>query len=418
MNRTLLTGTHAVALLAVLSITASPVGAEPAAGGAPGSWLTDYAGARTLGMGGAFAATADDALGVLWNPAGLQFMYQNQLMFENAPLFEDASMNSFAFAVPGNWLPSVGISMVTLSSGAYQRTNELNDDLGTFHNRETAYLVTLAKGLTPRYAIGANVKVVQQTVEDFSAGGVGFDLGAIAHVTPTLSLGVSAGNLGGPKIALRDTPERYETTLRGGAALRMFDGRGTVSVDLRHATEEGTQLHAGAEYWIVSGMALRVGLLDERATGGLSYRIGPQYQIDYGVTDHPLGISHRLGVSYQFGGFFASSRAEPELFSPTGERPTTQILLNARTKSEPDGWTLDIVDKTHQVVRRFAGPGLPPPHVQWDGKGDTGLPVADGEYSYYLVVRDKVGRVVDGPVRHVIISSTGPQGNVPVNIGP
>jgi hypothetical protein len=418
MNRTLLSCARALALLGLLSASTPPAAAEQAAAGAPGSWLMNYAGARTLGMGGAFVATADDALGVLWNPAGLQFMDQNQVMFESITLFEDASMNSFAFGVPGNWLPSLGVSIVSLRSGEYQRTNEMNDDLGTFRERETAYLATLAKGLTPRFAIGANVKVIQQTVEDYSAGGVGFDLGAIAHVTPMLSLGASAGNLGGPKITLRDTPERYETTLRGGAALRVFGGRGLMSVDISHAPLAGARLHAGAECWIMPGMALRVGLLDERAAGGLSYRFAPKYQLDYGFADHPLGISHRVGIAYRFGGFFASSRAEPELFSPTGERPTTQIRLNARTKSEADRWTLDVVDKTHQVVRRFGGPGLPPAHIQWDGKDETGLPVADGEYTYRLVVKDKVGRILDGPVRRVTISTAGPQGDVPVTVDP
>jgi hypothetical protein len=158
--------------------------------------------------------------------------------------------------------------------------------------------------------------------------------------------------------------------------------------------------------------------MDQRAAGGLSYRFAPQYQFDYGFADHPLGISHRAGIAYRFGGFFASSKAEPELFSPIGDAPTTQIRLNARTKSEADGWTLDVVDKAHQVVRRFGGHGLPPPHVQWDGKDATGLPVADGEYTYRLVVKDKDGRILDGPVRRVTVSTAGPQGEVPVSINP
>jgi FlgD Ig-like domain len=416
MNRTLLACLRTAALLGLLSIATAPAAADPGTGGAPGSWLMNYAGARTLGMGGAFVATADDALGVLWNPAGLQFMDQNQLMFENVQLFEDASMNSVAFAVPSNWLPTLGISMVSMHSGEFQRTNDVNDDLGAFGNRETAFLVTLAKGLTPGMAIGANVKVIQQTVEDYSAGGFGFDLGAIAHVTPSLRFGLSAENLGGPKITLRDTPERYGTTLRGGAALQLFGGRGLISFDLNRAAETGAQLHAGAEYWIVPDMAMRVGLLDERAAGGLSYRFASRYQLDYGFADHPLGISHRFGISYQFGGFFASSRAEPELFSPIGEHPSTQILLNARTKADADSWTLDVVDKAHRVVRRFGGPGLPPPHIQWDGKDEVGLRVADGEYTYRLVVTDKDGRIVDSPVRRFSISTSGPQGDVPVSI--
>ena len=157
-----------------------------------------------------------------------------------------------------------------------------------------------------------------------------------------------------------------------------------------------------------------MGYQDDRATGGFSYRFAPQYQLDYGVADHPLGLSHRVGLSYRFGGFFASSQAEPEVFSPTGEKATTQIQLNAHTKTDADNWTLDVVDKTERTVRRFSGPGLPPPHVQWDGKDETGLPVADGTYTYHLVVKDKAGRVLTSSTRKVEISTGGPQGEVPV----
>lgn len=418
MNRNLFRCTRAVVLVAALAGPAKSALAADASGGAPGSWLMNYAGARTLGMGGAFVATADDPLGVLWNPAGLQFMDQNQVLFENVRLFEETSVNSLGFAVPGNWLPSFGVSMVALRSGEFQRTNELNDDLGTFQERETAYLITLAKGVSPRLAVGANVKVVQQSIEDFSAGGVGMDLGAIARVTPTLRFGASVANLGGPKVTLRDTPESYEMAVRGGAALQVFGGRGLVSMDITHMGESGARLNAGGEYWLQPGMALRAGYLDDGATGGLSYRFAPQYQLDYAFADHPLGLTHRVGVAYRFGGFFASSKAEPELFSPTGVRPTTQIRLNARTKAEAESWTLDVVDKTQQVVRRFGGPGLPPPHVQWDGKDETGLPVADGDYAYQLVVKDRDGRTLDGAVRRVTISTGGPQGAVPVTVNP
>src|SRR5438093_11408618 len=103
--------------------------AQTGGAGTPGEWLTQYSSARTLGMGGAFVATADDALGALWNPAGLPWMDQNQLMFENVRLFEDTSVNSFGFAVPGSWFPSLGVTVVTLRSGEFERTNELNGSL-------------------------------------------------------------------------------------------------------------------------------------------------------------------------------------------------------------------------------------------------------------------------------------------------
>ena len=102
------------------------------------------------------------------------------------------------------------------------------------------------------------------------------------------------------------------------------------------------------------------------------------------------------------------------MFSPTGEQAVTRITLNARTKAEPATWALDIVDKGDAVVRRFGGSGQPPSHLQWDGKDENGLPLADGVYHYALVVKDAVGRVVSGPVRSVEISTSGPQGTVPL----
>src|SRR4029078_4200625 len=97
-------------------------------------------------------------------------------------------------------------------------------------------------------------------------------------------------------------------------------------------------------------------------------------------------------LSMRLGCFVARSREEPSVFSPTGERSTTQVSLNARTKSEADHWSLEFQDKAHRVVRKFGGPGLPPSPRRWDGKDETGLPVADGVYAYQLVVQDKDGR--------------------------
>ena len=88
--------------LAVLALRATPALAQAQNAGAPGEWLSQFTSARTLGLGGAYVATADDPLGVLWNPAGLSTMNQNELRFENARLFEDTSINSFGFAVPGS----------------------------------------------------------------------------------------------------------------------------------------------------------------------------------------------------------------------------------------------------------------------------------------------------------------------------
>jgi len=400
------------ALLAVA--VATPALAQDETGGAPGEWLSRYTSARTLGLGGAFVAVADDPLGVLWNPAGLSTMDQNRLSFETARLFEQTSMNAFSIAVPGSWLPSIGLSMVSMGTGDFEQTNELNDVLGTFTESDAAYVVTLAKGFSPKFSVGANVKVVTQSIESFSAGGVGFDLGAMYDLAPGLRFGGSLANLGGPTLNLRSVDETYPSEWRGGLAWQVLGGKALISAQLGHADGPGTRFSGGSEYWIQPGLAFRLGFDDDRGTGGFTYRITPQYQLDYAAADHPLGMTHRVGISYRFGGFFASSAADPQVFSPTGERAVTKIALNARTKGEPKDWVLTILDKGDIVVRRFGGPGQPPPHLLWDGKDETGLPLADGTYRYTLVVHDAEGREFISPMREVTIATEGPQGRVPV----
>jgi hypothetical protein len=402
------------ALAAALVLTANAARAEDETGGAPGSWLSQYVTARTLGLGGAFVGAADDASTVAWNPAGLALLVPNEARFESARLFEDTSINALNFAVPGNKLPCFGLSIISLHSGQFDRTNELNDPLGTFSEGETAYIFSMARAINPRFALGTNVKVIRQTVEDFTGTGVGFDVGAVANVTPTIRIGASVLNVAGPGITLRDTKETYPIEFRGGFSATVLHGRGLLSAEVDQSQGPGVRFHGGSEYWVQPMFALRAGVDDQSPAGGMSYRFGGHYQFDYGVLDHPLGLTHRIGLTYRFGGFFASAKADPEIFSPTGERATTKIDLNARTKGETDSWALELINKSDETVRKFGGKGAPPAHIEWDGKDETGLPLPDGTYRYRLTVNDTQGRVIESHVRAVTISTGGPQGEVPV----
>jgi hypothetical protein len=385
-----------------------------ATGGSSGEWLSSYVGARTLGLGGAYVGEASDVSGVLWNPAGLSMLVPNEIHFETAQLFEDTAVHSFGFAVPGNRLPSFAISAVALRSSGFERTNELNDPLGSYNEGETAFLFTMSRSLTPRFALGMNAKLVQQSVESFSANGFGFDLGGLYDVTPTLRVGASVMNLGGPNLTLRDTEEKYPITLKGGFSLRVLNGRGLISTEVDNSEGSGVRFHGGTEYWVQPMLALRVGMNDQEPGGGFSYRFASNYQLDYGLSDYALGLVHRVGVTYRFGGFFASAKASPAVFSPTGETAVTKIDLNSRTKAETLDWSLALINKSDQVVRRFGGKGSPPAHILWDGKDETGLPLADGTYRYRLLVHDGDGQNIESPERSVLITTTGPQGSVPV----
>ena len=404
------------ALLALgLALVSSGAWAEEEIGGAPGDWLSKYSSARSVGMGGAFVAAADEPLGLIWNPACLTQMFQNTVHLETARLFEETSINAIGFATPERRvLPGFGLTIVSFGSGEFERTNELNDVLGTFNEGETAYILSASKSVARSVAVGASVKIIRQSIDEFQASGAGADVGILANILPSVTVGASLLNIGGPSLTLRETAEDYPAEFRGGFAARFLSGRGVVSTEIDYRSGYETRIHAGTEFWVHPVMGLRVGYCDSYVSGGASFVLTPGMRLDYGMADQELGMTHRVGISYRFGGFYASSQASPPVFSPLGTQPVTKFSLTARTKADASTWSLNIVDKSNQIVRRFSGKGSPPPHIMWDGKDETGLPLADGGYRYRLVVVDAEGRVTEGRERIVEIMTAGPQGDVPV----
>ena len=366
-------------------------------------------------MGGAFVAVADEPLGSIWNPACLAQMFRNTLHLETARLFEETSINALSFATPERRvLPGFGLTVVSFGSGEFQRTNELNDALGTFREGETAYILSASKSIMRSVAVGANVKIIRQNIDEFQASGAGADIGILANVLPSVVIGASLLNVGGPSLTLRETAEDYPVEFRGGFSVRFLSGRALFSTEIDHRAGYETRFHAGSEFWAHPIMGLRVGYYDSYVSGGVSFAITPDMRFDYGMSDQVLGLTHRVGISYRFGGFFASSQATPPVFSPLGTQSVTKFNLTARTKADAATWNLSIVDKSNQEVRRFSGKGSPPAHIMWDGKDENGLSLADGAYRYQLVVVDAEGRLTQGRERTVEIMTSGPQGDVPV----
>jgi hypothetical protein len=325
-------------------------------------------------------------------------------------------MNAFSFTIPAQRFPSFGLTLVTLNSGNFQRTNELNEELGDFSEGNLALYLTGAKRVNKRLRLGANVKIVRQTLEDYSAGAAGLDLGAMVDLGPHWSLGMSALNIGGPSIAMREVDESFPVNVRGGVTWRGLGNRALLTAELDNRDGPGTIFRSGAEMWVHHSMALRAGYGSEAFGAGVSVRVAHNFRLDYGAQDNELGVLHRFGLVYDFGGFHANSQAAPEIFSPTGANSVTSFGLKARTRGEPSEWTLDIIDKHDRLVRRFGGKGGPPSHVVWDGTDEAGMQLPDGTYRYQLVVLDDQGIQLDAKEREVVISTSGPQGNIPVDV--
>lgn len=398
---------------AVLLLATAAVAADPNEG-LPGDWLSRYASPQAVGMGGAIVAVGAEPQAALWNPASLSWLRRNTVQATSAVLFDDTSVNGLGFAVPSNRMPTFGLNMLYLKSGEFERTNELNESLGTFDEGDLVLALTAAQQLAAHWSVGANVKLVRQTLEDFSGGGAGFDVGVLGEVVPGVKLGASALNLGGPTIALRDRDETYAREYRAGLSVALLGGNGLITADAVNRDGPGTQVRIGGQF-IVGSLALRLGYYIENIAAGFSYRFENGLSVDYGMNDHELGMVHRFGLTYGFGGFFARSQANPAVFSPMGQTPVTKFLLTARTKGDVRDWQLTISDRSGQTVRSYAGQGQPPAQIIWDGKDLAGLPLPDGLYSYVLTVVERDGHQTSARARSVEIKTGGPQGSIGVH---
>ena len=402
-----------IGLILALVAAASFALASTANDGLPGDWLSRYNSPYSIGMGGATVAVGAEPQAALWNPAGLSWLQRNAVQVTTAALFDDTSVSGLSFAVPANKLPTFGLNILYLKSGEFERTNELNQSLGTFSEGDLVMALTASHQIASRWSVGANVKLVRQTLEEFSGGGVGFDLGVVGEIVPGLKLGASALNLGGPTIALRDKDETYLQEYRAGLALTLLGGNGLLTADMISRDGPDTQVRFGGQYRL-GALSLRAGYHIENISAGFSYALDNGISFDYGMNDHELGLTHRFGLTYAFGGFYADSQATPTVFSPTGRQPVTKFLITAHLKEDVRQWNMSVTNRSGEEVRSYAGQSQPPAHIIWDGKDSAGLPLPDGHYSYRLHVVERDGRTTDSRERSVEINTGGPQGSIGV----
>ncbi len=91
-------GTCDVSATLLVLVFLAVVAAAPTARAAKfaGAFMEDGGGARALGMGGAFAAVADDPTATFWNPAGLSRLDSRELFLMHDERFGDLVDRDFA----------------------------------------------------------------------------------------------------------------------------------------------------------------------------------------------------------------------------------------------------------------------------------------------------------------------------------
>jgi len=376
--------------------------------GMANDYLQYGAGARSLAMGGAYVALADDASAPYWNPAALTQIEEHQFLSMYAPFFEGTSYNFLSYVHPLRRIGSVGISDVLLHSGGYE---EVDISLGVIGRNKSifknAIIISYANRVHRDISVGANLKLIHERVMRYSGNGQGVDLGILYEPIDELNIGLTLQNVIQPKVTLRDEPDVYKVNLKGGVALNAFSGRLTLTADINKLVDEKAYFCGGIEVcpWEKVGSSLR--RVDLRAgfnhlqsfTCGIGLKI-KFFSVDYAFNSQELGNLHKFALTFGWGNIYRAS-AKPILKAENIyglEALSNEIEFSTDIPSiTVKKWSLEIRDEGGEVVKSFTGDTRPPEVIKWDVCDELGRPVKRGDYLYKFSVVYKNDREwIDG----------------------
>lgn len=308
-------------------ITSAKVGFSGSFGVAKyaGEFMSTGGGARALGMGGAFVAVGTGAEAGYWNPAGLSTIQYPQILGMHSRRFGGiVNYDYAAFAIPFHGDAGLALSIIRLAVDDIPETAVPRPEMPvsatnrTFVNRwlsnaDYAFYFSYAKKKSDKMRYGANVKLIRRGVGDYSAWGIGFDVGVLLNPFGKLQLGANFQDVTTTLVAWNTgRQELISPTLKTGLSYPLnlnkisstvifagdidfrFEGRKFASQ--AHMGEISLDFHAGAEMLIKKVVALRIGSDMGYFSAGAGLRL-PRLAADYAFLSHDeLGKTHRVSL--------------------------------------------------------------------------------------------------------------------------
>jgi hypothetical protein len=287
----------------------------------------NFLGAKSMGMGGAYTALADDVDGALVNPAGLSLVEGEQIIATTAALYvglsDDSliSHNMLGYAHQQEKVGTLGVVWKRLGADGLYTENVLSlsfarDFSFRLTKKEENGRKNVSFGTTLNLmnwdsapTVGADGRVV----EDLPGwSGVSFDLGIVVWPSENIPVAVSLQNVNRPNIVsaeLSQVSEKLPLTTRMGVAAIGEKLTWAMDIMLR---EGQIDLRGGVERLSYNGsLILRMGFsLENLAWGtnialGGGYRISDAVRVDYAFV-YPVNTildtlgSHRVSIVYDF----------------------------------------------------------------------------------------------------------------------
>jgi len=279
-------------------------------------------GGRATAMGDAFIAIADDASALYWNPAGLAFLNQNEVMFAHNTWIADINQEFIGAFYKFSESDVIGLSLSSLHMENMEVTDEFNPSGNGqyFAFGDVAFAVSYSRKMTEQFSVGASIRYVEETLDMLKMRGVLVDIGTLYWTgLGTSRFAVSITNFGNEiapdgEVILWGGRKQSEwqafsppTMFRIGFAFEPWQSeknRITTSIQLNHPNDNSENISLGGEYSYNNIVQLRAGYkinVDEQGlTGGAGVKLPlgiGNISVDYGFASFTrLGSTHRFSI--------------------------------------------------------------------------------------------------------------------------
>jgi len=327
----ILRGTKCVVLAILSTLVLLSGGSELLSygrGGQPVKFLSWGAGARSLALGKAYIAVADEASATYWNPAALVQLDRFEITGLFTSLWGVASYSFIGFVYPTTKYGNLGLSVVRLASGEFEKYTPIYDETnlteikgftqGVFDVSDMAIILGYSKKVKDKLSIGIGTKYITRRVDIHVDSYLSIDAYLFIERLNgfPLRIGAAVQNL----LWTRLSGESYDIipfNLRIGVGywtlknklLFSFDLQQDIGIGEKYNVRGGNlSFHLGCEYLPLNFIALRIGFEGEygigirEPTAGVGVKYG-DYRIDYALGLHVGGLtpSHRISASWRFG---------------------------------------------------------------------------------------------------------------------